>query len=176
MKKSLGFALILAVLVSLAFTTAVAQDTRSEPRKKAQAESGFYKLDFIVRELEDGKTVNTRNYTLMARTGEWQQLRVGTRVPVTTKDTNVSWQDLGFNLDCRILGQEENAALITKAEIASFATDGEKTGPNGAPLIRQVQMNASAPLTIGKSVVLSAVDELSSKHRFQLEVIATRAK
>jgi hypothetical protein len=37
-------------------------------------------------------------------------------------------------------------------------------------------MNTSAPITLGKPTVLSGVDELSSKRRFELEVTVTKAK
>ena len=178
MKRFLGYAVILATLLSLTYTAAVAQDNKSENRAKAPDEVGFYKLDFVVRELEDGKTVNTRNYTLMARAGEWQQLRVGTRVPIYAQEKKLEYMDVGLSVDCRILGAEDSAALITKAEITNFAAgEGEKVGASGgAPLIRHVQMNTSAPLSLEKSVLLSGVDELSSKHRFQLEVTVSKAK
>src|SRR6266496_3384302 len=121
MKRYLGYGVILATLLTLMCSAAVAQD-KSENNARAQDEANFYKLDFVVRELEDGKTVNTRNYTLMARSGEWQQLRVGTRVPVTMQEKKVDYMDVGLSVDCRIFGQEDNAALMTKAEITSFAT------------------------------------------------------
>jgi hypothetical protein len=48
--------------------------------------------------------------------------------------------------------------------------------PSSPPLMRHVQMNTSAPITPGKPVVISGVDELNSNHRFQLEVTATELK
>src|SRR6266545_3959049 len=121
MKKYRGYAVILAMVLTVLCSAAVAQD-KSENKVKTQDEANFYKLDFVVRELEDGKTVNTRNYTMMARSGEWQQLRVGTRVPVTMQEKKLDYMDVGLSVDCRIVGQEDNAALMTKAEITSFAT------------------------------------------------------
>lgn len=145
----------------------------------ASAEEGkeswkFFKLDFVVRELDGGKTVSQRSYTLFTKAGDWQQLRVGTRVPITVDENKVQYTDVGLSVDCRIMEGPGNGALATKAEISSFATpDGEK---GGTPLLRHVQMNTLAPITPGKPVVISGVDELNSNHRFQLEVTATELK
>jgi hypothetical protein len=137
----------------------------------------FFKLDFVVREMEAGKTVNTRNYTMMTKTGDLQQLRVGTRVPIAPEENKVQYMDVGLSVDCRIMEGPASKALVAMAEITSFASgDGEKGAPSGAPVVRHVQMNTSAPLTPGKPVVISGVDDLNSNHRFQLEVTATELK
>ena len=137
----------------------------------------FYKLDFVVRELEGGRSISTRNYTLMTKSGDWQQLRVGTRVPISGEEKKIQYQDIGLSVDCRILEGPGNTSLVAKAEISSFANpEGDKGALSGTPLMRHVQMNTSAPLTLGKPVVLSGVDELNSNHRFQLEVTATELK
>jgi hypothetical protein len=142
-------------------------------------QQAFYKLDFVLRELEDGKTVNVRNYSLLARAGDWQQLRVGTSVPTTTESTRVDNKEaIGLSVDCRIVPSSDGTAvLVTKADITtSVANHAEKLDADKAQPIHHVQMNTSAPVTLGKSVVLSGVDELSSKHRFELEVTVTKAK
>jgi hypothetical protein len=146
----------------------------------ASAEEGkgeswkFYKLDFVVRELEGGKTLSMRNYTLITKSGDWQQLRVGTRVPITAEENKVQYTDVGLSVDCRIMEGPSGEALVTKAEITSFASrEPEKSA---TPVMRHVQMNTSAPITPGKPVVISGVDELNTNHRFQLEVTATELK
>jgi hypothetical protein len=140
--------------------------------------SGFYRLNFVLRELEDGKVVNVRNYSLVARSGDWQQLRVGTSAPTTTESKKTdSNEAIGLSVDCRIVpGSDGTAVLVTKAEIASNVNPATRLASNTAPTVRHVQMNTSAPITLGKPTVLSGVDELSSKRRFELEVTVTKAK
>ena len=167
MRRSFKRLAVPVLVIGLLPFAARAEDEKAESWR-------FYKLDFVVRELEGGKTVSTRNYTLMTKSGDWQQLRVGTRVPISTEEKKVSYTDVGLSVDCRILDGPRNPSLVAKAEISSFANpDGEKSG---TPLMRHVQMNTSAPITLGKPVVISGVDELTSNHRFQLEVTATELK
>jgi hypothetical protein len=178
MRKNFAWVLMLAMVLGVLQPVASAQDDKA---KTATPDVGwnFYKLDFVVRELEDGKSVNARNYTLMTRSNDWQQLRVGTRVPVTAGKTNqLQYVDVGLQVDCRIMEERgrEIPALSTKAEITSIATnDADKSMSTVAPVIRRVQMQVTSPITIGKPVVISGVDELNSKHRFQLEVTVTKA-
>jgi hypothetical protein len=170
MRRSFGWLLILVIAIGLLPSPAGAQEEKQEGWK-------FFRLDFVVRELEAGKTVNTRNYTMMTRSGDWQQLRVGTRVPFEVEENKIQYTDVGLSVDCRIVEAPGGSSLETKAEISSFAgSEGEKGAPSSAPLLRHVQMNTSAPITPGKPVVISGVDELNSNHRFQLEVTVTVLK
>ncbi|HEU5181138.1 MAG TPA: hypothetical protein VFW45_10110 [Candidatus Polarisedimenticolia bacterium] len=167
MRKSFKWLAVAVMVLGLFPLVARAEDEKGEIWK-------FYKLDFVVRELEGEKTVSTRNYTLMTKSGDWQQLRVGTRVPISTEEKKISYTDVGLSVDCRILDGPRTPFLVAKAEISSFANaESEKSG---TPLMRHVQMNTSAPITLGKPVVISGVDELTSNHRFQLEVTATELK
>ncbi len=178
--KGLLRSIVLALIaVAMLMPLALAQDEKAKPASSGE-EWKYYKLDFLVRELEDGKTVNTRTYTLMTKSNDWQQLRVGTRVPVLQgKMEQINYVDVGLQVDCRIQGDRntETPALVTKAEISSFAiNDQDKQISANAPIIRRVQMNATSPLVLGKPMVISGADELGSKHRFQLEVTATALK
>ena len=170
MRRSFRWLPVLVIVTGLLPIAASAEEGKGEGWK-------FFKLDFIVRELDGGKTVSTRNYMLIMKSGDLQQLRVGTRVPITPEENKVQYTDVGLSVDCRILEGPGSRSLATKAEITSFASpDSEKGALPGTPLMRRVQMNTEAPITPGKPMVISSVDELSSNHRFQLEVTATELK
>jgi hypothetical protein len=158
--------------------TLAAAQAKSLNKAKLSDEANFYKLDFVLRELEDGKVVNVRNYSVMARSGEWQQLRVSNSVPTTTESKKADKTEaIGLSMNCRIIpGADGTAMLDTKADISSMADRGTMFASNPAPPVRHVQMNSSAPVTLGKPILLSGVDELSSKRRFELEVTVTKAK
>jgi len=165
--RSLKWMAVLMIVAGLLPMAARAEDDKGEGWK-------FYKLDFVVRELDGGKSVSARNYTLITKSGDWQQLRVGTKVPISVEEKKIQYQDIGLSVDCRIIEGAHSTSLVAKAEISSFANpQGDK---GDAPMMRNVQMNTTAPLTLGKPLVISGVDELNSNHRFQLEVTATEVK
>ena len=152
-------------------------DKMSLAKTKA-APAEFYKLDFVLRELEDGKVVSLRNYSLMARSGDWQQLRVGTSAPTTAERKQLdNAEAIGLSVDCRIVPNSDGTAvLVTKADITSIANYASQYAANAVQPVHHVQMNTSAPVTLGKPSVLSGVDELNSKHRFELVVTVTKTK
>src|SRR5262245_16654420 len=76
------------------------------------AESTFYKLDFTVKEVEAGKTINTRNYSsIQAASGkDRSSIRAGNRVPVTSEKTvgvapvtQFQYLDVGISIDSGFL-------------------------------------------------------------------------
>src|SRR5262245_37171262 len=110
MRREFRWLAVLAIVTGLWPIAASAEEGKKESWR-------FFKMDFIVRELEGGKTVSTRNYTLITKSGDWQQLRVGTRVPITPEENKIQYTDVGLSVDCRILEGPGNGSLATKAEI-----------------------------------------------------------
>ena len=97
-------ALLLMGLASVPW--AGAQETPKEGESQLKP-SDSYKVDFIVNELDSGKKINSRSYSMLLRAEalpKWtdrQHLRVGSRVPVPIgPGTNVQYQDVGMNIDC----------------------------------------------------------------------------
>jgi len=61
------------------------QETASVARaEKARANKSVnvYRLDFVLSEIADGKTINTRSYSVVAREDETNKLRSGARYPI----------------------------------------------------------------------------------------------
>mgnify|MGYP005811347811 CR=1 FL=1 len=177
--------LLLLVMVMLA-AVGFAQDSE----KKASADAAkvektawsFYKLDLTVREMDGAKVLNSRSYTIAQRSGEWGQLRVGSRLPVATGVLNPTgpnpvnqWQyiDIGLNLDSRVQEKDDTLAFDWRMELSSVAAE---PGAAGQPVIRQVKNNGQTLLTLGKPVMMTLADDLSSTHKFVFEVTATKLK
>src|ERR1700722_19832175 len=57
-----------------------AEPTRPKPVQPLQS----YRLDFSFNEVADGKTVNTRHYSMNLTAGNSDEIKIGTRVPVAT--------------------------------------------------------------------------------------------
>src|SRR5215472_15667943 len=58
--------------------------THEESAKKQEPVHSLYRVDYVVREIEHGKTSNTRKYTLTAEEHKSSSFRVGSRIPLAT--------------------------------------------------------------------------------------------
>ena len=162
---------VMTILVVLMFTgiSSAQENEKKVSTDAARTEKStwsFYKLDLAVKEMDGTKTLNTRNYTLTQRVGDWGQLRVGSRFP------NVP-VEVGLNLDSRVQERDDVLAFDWRLELSSIAPE---TGANGNPIIRNVKSNGQAMLAQGKPVLMTSVDDLNSTHKFVFEVTAIRLK
>jgi len=133
----------------------------------------FYKLSFSLRELDEGKIVNQRAFTmLVCSDGTWFSLRAGSKVPIPgPKETD--YRDIGVNLDVRPMdGSDTAVPVFVKAEISSVGIEN----PSSAPPIRQVQVRTSSLLPLGKTTTVFTADDPSSKHRFELDITPVKQK
>ena len=140
-------------------------------------------MDFLLTELEDGKKNNSRTYSLMAREGILNKLRAGVRVPIATNMGSpipqFQYLDVGMNIDCRVEEREGSLALNAVADSSSFSLPGEPKAPGSVaeqPVIRQMRSEINTVISLGKTTLISSMDDPSSKRRFQLEVTATKVK
>ena len=85
MKKCIALA-VFAVMTFVCFLPSlVAQETKSSAKQPDPIVA--YRLDFSLNELEDGKKINTRQYSLNLTDGtEPQVLKIGTRVPIRVEE------------------------------------------------------------------------------------------
>ena len=143
----------------------------------------FYRLDFVLKELDESKVLSQKAYSTFMSTDERQKgasIRSGTKVPYSTGAGNYSYVDVGVNIDCQRV-QEVNGQLVVQvsAEITSVpaagSTPGESAGP-AAPVVRQNRWNSSAVIAIAKATTLFSSDDLNTKRKLQLELTATPIK
>jgi hypothetical protein len=138
----------------------------------------YFRLDFTVKELENGKVVNTRSYSASASTqkGDSCSIRTGDKIPTQTSDKQFTYLDVGTSIDCntlRLIGDQ--LALHVSADISGMVLDGVKPDNlvNGAPVIRQNRWNSSAIVPVGKPITLFSSDGTTTKRQTQLELTAT---
>ena len=135
-----------------------------------------YRLDFSVKELEDGKTINTRQYSMNMQADDNNEIKIGTRVPVESGQGQYQYMDVGTSIWCRIGERSEGIPLLVKAEISNFAIPEQSSGHELHPLIRQLEINASTLAQLGKPLIVGSVDDPNSKRQFQLEVTVNKLK
>jgi len=168
---------IMVVLFAAAPRPALSQQDSASSKTAAPqpAPKHFYKLNFVLREMDEGKVLNQRSFDMdvSSDSREWWNMRSGTRVPFSgSKD--VTYIDVGVNLDVRAEEAPEGLQLQVTSEISSIASE---TGVGvSAPALRQLKVKSAVLAPVGKPTVVFTADDTASKHRFELEVTPTRAR
>jgi hypothetical protein len=153
--------------------TSPAPKPKAEEPKKAPMPMGAYRVDFAINELEDGKRVNARQYSMNLRGDDRNQLSIGTQVPVEKEEGKFEYMEIGTEINCRLLETSEGLAVEVRAAISNITSSPDRT-PHAAPVVRRFKIAGSGLLQPGKPLVLGSVDDPNSKRQFQLEVTATR--
>jgi len=176
-KSMLAVALSLSVAFGLWSSRAWSQDsttTKAESQESTKPPQP-YRLDFSVNELEDGKKINSRQYSMNLNSNDGNEIKIGTRVPVDSGHEQFQYLDIGTNIWARIGERPEGIPLTVRAEISNFANLPEGTS-SSRPIIRQFKINGSTVAQLGKPMVIGSVDDPASKRQFQLEVTVTKLK
>src|SRR5579864_3609660 len=149
-----------------------AKEAHGQPDRPVHA----YQVNFSVNELEDGKKINTRQYSMNLNADDADEIKIGTRVPVDSGPGTFQYLDVGTNIWCRIGERAEGIPLTVRADVNNLATPDQASGRESRPIVRQFKINASTLAQVGKSVVVGSVDDPNSKRQFQLEVTVSKVK
>lgn len=146
-------------------------------QEQAEKPVHAYRLDFSVKELEDSKVINSRQYSMNLQAEDANEIKIGTRVPVETGEGHqFQYVDVGTNIWCRIGERPDGIPLSVRAEVSNFAIPDQIPGHEAHPVIRQLQIRASTLALVGKPMVVGSVDDPNSKRQFQLEVTVNKLK
>ncbi len=176
MTKRPAIFVILALLATVATATAQQSDSAPPPAEAAKhiPTVRYYRLDFVVRESDQGKVLSQRAYSLgvaaagIAEGREWWSLRAGTKVPAGS-----NYVDVGFNLDVRPEDAGGALQLRLKADLSSLSPDVSNVN---MPPIRQMRVEEAVLVPINKPTIVFSSEDPSSKHQFQIEVTAVPQK
>jgi hypothetical protein len=167
------------MILLIAALSAASLAQSDEAKKPAPLpEKKFYRLDLAVKEMDGGKTVNSREYFLMVSTGhENNSLRTGTKLPYGSEDKR-SYMDVGVNFDCRevVPTASGELSMILSADISSVADGDLKAATAGYPVLRTNRWGSSVVVPLGRTTAVFSSDDLASKRRMQVEVTATAVK
>src|SRR5437667_8791353 len=83
----------------------------SKAAPEADKSPHAYRLDFSVDEMEAGKKINSRQYSMNLKSGDENQIKIGTRVPVGTSQQEFQYLDVGTNIWCRLRDRSDIASL-----------------------------------------------------------------
>ena len=145
------------------------------------AEPEYFRLNFVVKEIQDGKTVNARNYSTLMAAGEKDRasIRAGTKLPVQTgtgPSQPFQFIDVGVNIDCNSLRRLQNRLDMNLSVELSTVLPPQDKATIPVPQIRLNRWTVPVIVPIGKPTVLFSSDDLASTRTLQLELTATPVK
>ena len=141
-----------------------------------------YRLDFSFNELDGERKINTRHYSMNLTSDEPNEIKIGSRVPVVSGTAGGSTQfqyiDVGTSIWARLRpnGQTDEKELTVRSEVSNIDLNTEAAGANLAPVVRQIKLDGSTLLALGKPLLIASMDDPNSKRQFQLEVTVTKLR
>ena len=140
-----------------------------------------YRLTYTITEMDGGKAVGVEHFNLVVKAGEKTTLKQGSRVPIvtgaydvagtTTPNIQVQYQDVGLSIQATLYGH----GLQTKIEQTSVAEEKSVVGSQD-PILRQTVLEGTSDLTVGKAMVLGALDIPGSTRHEEIEVAWEQVK
>ena len=174
----------MAIALAAFCLTLVPKVASAQQETKPQKPATAYRLEFNVRELENGKRLNSRNYMMMAAENQFGRIRVGDSVPYETGEGKYQYRDVGMNIDCRPREHEVEFARATveagveleiSVEISSVAPKSE-TATGFHPVIRSNHATVQTVVALDKPTVVTSLDDVESNRRYEIEVTASKVK
>jgi hypothetical protein len=160
--------ILITVLVMAAI--AFGQEKNSNPSPARLNHT--YQLQFTFTELEDGKKINTRSYMVRTVGSERFAVREGARVPVSGKDNQVTYIDIGLNLTGK-MNDFSDMVFTGNIEMSGLVSENEQSrmAPNGPPAMRNLSYALGSGLVEGKSTRVLDVDQPDGKRRLQIDLV-----
>ncbi len=137
--------------------------------KAVKAEPKFYKLTFVVKEMDGGKVVNARSYSMLVSTTSNNSIRSGEKIPITVESMTQIF-DVGTNVDCRNVRPIQNELSMDVTVDASGIA--QETPATARPVIRSYRWNAGVLIPLNKPTVIFSSDHVSDKGQMQVELTA----
>jgi hypothetical protein len=193
MRKQMLLVAVLSFMIAAfgSARTACAQEESKESgaSKTAKVEETVdaYRLDVSFNELEDGKKLNTRHYSIDLTGGRPNDIKIGTRVPVVSATCNspsasapsggaseqYQYLDVGTHLSAQLISHGNE--LHISGDISSLDMSAG-TETRLGPVVRQIKIEGSTALVLGKPILIGSADDPNSKRQFQLEVTVTKLR
>jgi len=131
----------------------------------------FYKLDFVMKEVEAGKVLNSRSYSVIisGRESDRASIRTGSKVPFNSGNM-VQYADIGVNIDCiHVHELGDNLTMQVEADLSNIPQEQ----PGNPPVVRQDKWNSMVIVPLRKPTTLFSSDDPASRQQVQLELTAT---
>jgi len=113
-KSTILFTITVTLILMVGKSVSRAQEKEDKTEKVSKPPVAYH-LDFSLNELEDGKKINTRQYSMNALAvqsgprlpiGYEKDLKIGTRVPVEMDQGKMEYLEIGTSIRCQLFGDE----------------------------------------------------------------------
>lgn len=188
MRKTKWSILILLSALAFAFAGVQANGAQQSGKQKqrdqaatknAEAEASVFRVSYKVNEVENGKTINSRSYTIMAKAGNRASAHIGSKIPVAFQG-KLDYHDVGMAFSCTIRPQEGNVAVHSEFNMNTVANGQPASSstppPMSPPVMRQFFLSDDTVATLGKPAFVGSIDDVASNRHYVIEVTVTRAK
>lgn len=183
MKKTKWNVLILSLALTLLGVHASAAPQPGEQsqneqtaKKEAAADEGVYRVIYKVSEMENGKTVNSRSYTIMASAGAFSSMRIGSRIPYSS-GKDLQYQDVGMDIDCKISKLEVGIVIRTNLDMTTIASkEATPASAGGLPVLRHLRLTDDTFALLTKPALVGSIEDIASDRHYEIEVTVTEAK
>jgi type II secretory pathway component GspD/PulD (secretin) len=138
-----------------------------------------YRLTYTIAETDDGKPVGSQHFAITVVSRGRTTFKNGSKIPIltgftnsgsTTSKTELTYIDVGLNIDASLDESANGVRLRTKVERSSVAE--EKVGARADdPVIRQTVLEGTSILIPGKQAVLGSLDVPGSTRHLEVQVI-----
>jgi hypothetical protein len=138
------------------------------------------RVQVVFTEFDGEKKVSNLPYTFSVnaderRTRPNSQVRNGVRIPISTDKDKFQYIDIGTNIDCSAMLQDDGRFKLTM-NMERSAISSESTSANNAPIVRQFRAEINPVLKDGQTVEgIVATDPLNG-HVYHVSVTLTVLK
>jgi hypothetical protein len=132
-----------------------------------------FRLEFKIQDGSDAAK-GGRRYAMMIGQDGRGTFRIGSKIPYDTGGGNISFADIGVNIDCRIRDAGANVLLTAEIDISNIKSPAPGTANPMRPTISQVRTTISSPVPVGTPSIIATIEDPVTQQKF--EVIATVQK
>jgi type II secretory pathway component GspD/PulD (secretin) len=143
-----------------------------------------YRLTYTIAESDAGKRLGVEHFSLIAADGQRTTLKQGDKVPVATgsyntensaSQTQFTYLDVGMNFDATVTSISTGVSLKTKVEQSSVGPSNTIAGVQ-EPVVRQTVLEGVSAATLGKPLMLGAIDVPNSTRHIDIDVVVEQIK
>jgi hypothetical protein len=139
----------------------------------------FFKLDFVVKEVDAGRVLNSRSYSATVSTKPTAPCRIRTNsriaTPTSVDGSQLTFNNIGTNIDCgEVTDMQTALSLKVTAEVSTVLQDATPTSlASRQPVVRENRWDSTVVVPLKKPTVIFSSDDATTKHQMQLELTAT---
>lgn len=148
-------------------------------KQEAAADFNNYRVKYTVDEVENGKTINSRAYTMILKAGGRASIRIGGMAPYSTEQGIKHW-DVSMKIDCSASRQQGNLVLHTAIAMSTLFRSSLETRAGASPAPRPVifgnfRLDNFAVANLGRPTLVGSADDIASNRQYVVGVTVTKA-